>query len=215
MAIDKDLLPYLAVGGGAAAAGLGSMMGNYQNPSDAAMPYLNKIPGEIERYAQPYVGAGNRAIPRLENQYKGLLTNPGQRLNEIGGGYQQSPGFKFALNQALTAAGNRAASGGMAGSPQHQYQNMEIATGLGNQDYNNWIQNALGLYHEGLGGEQNMFNTGAATSMGVGQDLASVLAHQAQLAYEGQNSENQHEGGTWGSIAGGIGAALPAIAAFL
>lgn len=194
--------------GGAGAgigAGLGGMFSKWNNPADSANPYFDKMPGELKRYFNPYIDAGNKALPIIQNEYGMLTHNPGQRLNEIGSEYHQSPGFQFALQQALQGAGHAAAAGGMAGSPQHEQQNMEIATGLANQDYNSWVGNALGMYGTGLQGQQDLYNTGATSGMQLGEHLASILAQRAKLAYEGENAENEREGGLWGSIGGGIG----------
>jgi hypothetical protein len=201
-------------GGAMMGAGLGAMMAPWQNPSDSAMPYYNKIPGQISKYFDPYMNAGNRQLPGLENQYGSLMNDPGGKLNQIGQGYHQSPGFQFALQQALQGSNHAAAAGGMAGSPQHEQQNMGVATGLANQDYNSWMQNALGLYGGGLQGSQSLYDTGAKAGMTEGEDMASVLAQQAKAAYEGQNTQNQHEGGEWGSFLGGAGQ-IAALAAFL
>lgn len=200
-----------AGGAGMAGAGLGMMMGDYKNPADAAMGSFDQIPGELNKYLSPYIDAGNRQLPGLENQYSQLITDPGGRLNQIGQGYHQSPGFQFALQQALQGAGHAAAAGGMAGSPQHEQQNMGLATNLANQDYNQWLQNALGMYGKGLGGSQGLYDTGAKTGISMGEDLASILANKAKLQYEGQNAENQHEGGKWGQFLGG-GAQLASLA---
>lgn len=199
---------------GMASAGLGMMTGDYKNPSDAGMNYMDKIPGQLDKYMSPYIDAGNRQLPGLENQYNQITNNPGGKLNEIGAGYHESPGFQFALQQALQGAGHAAAAGGMAGTPQHEQQNMGIATGLANQDYNQWLGNALGMYGLGTQGRQGLYDTGAKTGISMGEDLASVLANKAKLAYEGQNAENQHEGGKWGSFLGGAGQ-LASMAAFL
>jgi hypothetical protein len=200
--------PYLGMAGGLGAAGLGMLMDDYKNPAEEAMPYFNQIPGQLDKYLSPYINAGNRALPGLEGQYGKLLNDPGGMLNKIGQGYQQSPGFQFALQQALQGARHAAAAGGMAGSPQHEQQSMGIATNLANQDYNSWIQNALGMYGHGLGGEENIYNVGARAGMGMGEDMASMLANQAKLAYEGQNAENQHQSGGIGSLLGGIGSLI-------
>lgn len=199
----------IAGGAGLLGAGLGGLFGDYNNPADAAMPYMNQIPDALKKYLEPYINAGTSQIPGLENAYGGLINDPGGVMNKIGQGYHQSPGFQFALQQALQGAGHAAAAGGMAGSPQAMQQNMQTATGLANQDYNNWLGNALGMYRTGLQGSQNLFNTGAQTSMGMGEDLASVLANQAKLAYEGQNAQNQSEGGIFGAITGGAASMLP------
>lgn len=197
--------PYLAGGAGLAGAGLGMMMGDYQNPADKGMDYMNQIPGQLSKYLDPYINAGQHQLPGLQGQYDQLMNDPGGRLNQIGQGYHQSPGFQFALQQALQGSGHAAAAGGMAGSPQHEQQNMGLATNLANQDYNQWLQNALGMYNTGMAGSQNLYDTGAKTGMAMGEDMASVLANKAKLAYEGQNAENQHEGGMWGSLLGGAG----------
>ncbi len=207
--------PYLAAGaGGMVGAGIGSMMGDYTNPADSAMKYFNKIPGQVSKYLDPYINAGSRQLPGLESQYGQLMNNPGGKVNEIGQGYHQSPGFQFALQQALQGAGHAAAAGGMAGSPQHEQQNMQLGTNLANQDYNQWLQSALGLYGKGIEGSQGLYDTGAKTGVAAGEDMASILAHQAQLSYEGQNAENQHEQGQWGSLLGGVGQ-IASLAAFL
>lgn len=198
--------------GGMAGAGLGAMFSKYKNPADPAMDYMNQIPDQLRKYLEPYINAGNRALPGLEENYGKLTNDPGAMVNKMGASFHESPGFQFALQQALQGAGHAAAAGGMAGSPQHEQQNMELATNLGNQNYNQFLEHALNLYGRGLTGEEGLYNTGAKTGMAMGEDLASVLANQAKLAYEGQNAENQHEGGMWGSLLGGAGTAAGLLA---
>lgn len=198
---------------GMVGAGLGGLMSNWTNPSSKAMPYMNQIPDMLKQYLSPYINAGNQALPGLQDQYGKLINDPGARMNEIGASYKQSPGFQFSLDQALQGANHAASAGGMAGSPQHEFQNMNIASNMASQDYNNYLSNALGMYNTGLQGNQSIYNTGAQTGMSMGEDLASVLANKAKLAYEGQNAENQQSGGIWGSLGGGIGS-LAGLAAF-
>lgn len=176
-----------------------------KNPANAAMPYLDKIPGQTQQYMQPYFDAGKGALPGLQDQYKQLLGDPGAFMNKIGGSYQQSPGFKFAMQQALQGAGNAAAAGGMAGSPQHQQQNMEVATGLANQDYGNWMQNALGLYGQGLSGQQGMAGMGQQAGQSMADMIAQTLAQQGNLAFQGQAQKNQNQSDLFGNIFKGIG----------
>ncbi len=184
--------PQLAGGIGAAGTAAGQMIAPWKNPSNASGQYFDQMSGEINKGYDPWIQRGTA-----------LADDPGGKLNQIGQGYHQSPGFQFALQQALQGGNHAAAAGGMAGSPQHEQQNMAVATGLANQDYNQWMQNALGLHQLG-------YNNGQAAGIGKSQDLASILASKAQNAYEGQNSENQHEGGMWGSLLGGLGTAAGA-----
>lgn len=192
--------------GAAIGAGLGRMFSDYKNPVESARPYFDQMAPTLESYMNPYITAGRSTIPGLSSEYGSLVSNPGAKLNTIGAGYQESPGLKFAIQQALTAASNAAARGGMAGSPQHQQQSMELATNLANQDYNRWLQEALGLYGKGLGGEEGMYRTGFEGSRGLGEDLASILAQRANLEYEGQKGENERSAGGLGGFLGGLGA---------
>jgi hypothetical protein len=183
--------------------------GGNTDPSKGAMEYLHQIPGQIAPYFDPYINAGKGAIGTLQGQYGNLLGNPGGMLNQIGQGYQQSPGFKFAMQQALQGSGNAAAAGGMAGSPQHQQQNMQLASDIASQDYNNWMHNALGLYGQGLSGEQGLYAGGLQAGTSMADQIAQMLASKAQLSYAGQASQNA--GGGMGSMLGTIGS----IASFL
>lgn len=172
------------------------------DPSKSAMKYLNKIPGMANNIYNPYIQAGQNQLPGLEDQYSQLMNNPGARMNQIGSGYQQSPGFQFALQQALQGSGHAAAAGGMAGSPQHEQQNMSLATNLANQDYNQYLQNALGLYSEGLQGSQGLYNTGYGASNSLADMLANVYGSQANLKYAGGANKNTANSGFWGGLMG-------------
>lgn len=196
-----------------------------KDPSHEANKYYSQIPGATQGYFQPYAAAGQDALGTLQgqygsllgygnqvgNQYGQLMNDPGQRMNQIGSSYQQSPGYQFALDQALQASGNAAAAGGMAGSPQHEYQNMQIATGLANQDYYNYLSNALGMYNTGLQGGANLYGAGLSGEQNLNQMgynandqiakiIADSLSQQGNLAYSGANYHNQNTGRMIGNL---------------
>lgn len=208
--------PALAGAGGLALGmGAGSLMSDWKNPADKAMPYMNQIPDMLRKYLEPYMNAGNKQLPSLENEYGNLTNDPGGMVNKLGANYHESPGFQFALKQALQGSNNAAAAGGMAGSPQHEQQNMGIATGLADQDYNTYLSHAINQYIRGLSGKEDLYNTGAKTGIGMGEDLSSVLANQAKLAYEGSNAQNQHDQGSMGAFMGGLGSLAAMLPMFL
>ena len=89
---------------------------NWKNPADAGMSYLDKIPDELKQYYNPYINSGMSSLQGLEGQYSSLLNSPGQKLNQIGQSYQQSPGLQYSIDQAKSASNNAAAAGGMLGS---------------------------------------------------------------------------------------------------
>jgi len=179
--------------------------GGGKNPADAAMPYLNQIPGQTQQYYQPFFDAGKGAIGPLQEQYQKLLGDPGGWLNKIGEGYQQSPGFKSAMEQAMQAGGHAAAAGGMAGTNTDQFQRMKMATDLSNQDYNNYLQGALGLYGQGLSGEQGMAGMGQQAGNSMADMIAQTLAQQGNLAFQGQAQKNKNQSDMWGNIFKGAG----------
>lgn len=219
-------------------AGIGGMIGNglfnlfgNKNPADAAMPYLDKIPGTISPYYAPYIGAGTNAIGQEQGQFKQLLSNlpniqtqfnqltsdPSQIYNKFGAGYQKSPGYQFELQEGLNAANNAAAAGGMLGTPAHQETATSFATNLASKDFNDYLTHILGLYGTGLQGQQSLYGAGLNGVEGLGQlgynasndlatNLANVLQSQSNLAYAGQANENQSHGGGLGSIFSGLGA---------
>lgn len=194
---------------GGIGTGLASMFGGgFKNPSSAASPFLDQAQSQLPAYFQPYIDAGNKQIPGLEKGY-GDMMDPNAFLKNIGSGYQASPGYEWQKSQGLSGVENAAAAGGMLGSPQHQQQAATLTTGLANQDFYNYLQQALGVYGQGLQGKQGLYDTGAQSSIGLGQDLSSISGSQAQLAYEGQNTENQHDQGGLGSIFGGAASLLP------
>lgn len=185
-----------------------------KNPANSAMPYLNQIPGQTNQYQQPFFEAGKNVLPQLQGQFGELLNNPGGKMNQIGTSFHESPGFKFALQQALQGGNHAAAAGGMAGSPEHEQHNMQLASDIGNQEYNNWLQRALGLYGEGLQGEQGMTSMGQQSGQNIADMIAQTLAQQGNLAFQGQRQQNQNKNDLWGNIFKGAGAALGAFNPF-
>ena len=193
-------------GVGGLAGGLMQMFmgGGNNNPANAAMQYYNKINGVNQQYLGPYNQNGQQAGNALTGQYSQLLSNPGQVFNNIGANFHQSPGFLFALHQALMSSNNAAAAGGMAGSPQNTQQNMSLATSLGNQDYYNYMQGATGLYGQGLTGEQGMYGTGAEAAGHEADNVSQALSMQALAAYLGQANANKAKSSAGGGIMGGL-----------
>lgn len=218
----NNMNPYANIFGGIA-----SMFS--QNPGNAASQYFNQIPGMLngvyspwmgqnaQQAMNPYLQSGQWANSNLQGQIGNLINNPGQFMNQMGQGFQQSPGFQFQVGQATNAANSAAAAGGMAGSPAEQQSLAGTVNGLANQDYYNWLNGAMGLYGKGLEGlqgmygtgagmAQNQYDTGASMANAYGENLASSMENQGINAYNGQMNQNQSFVGGLGEIGQGIGA---------
>jgi hypothetical protein len=208
---------------------------NNNNPSDDAAKYYDQIPEQMAQYYQPYIDSGKRTIPKLEenydsltgglpdinNQYSRLIHDPSGFMSEIGSKYEKSPAYQYALSEGLNGANNAAAAGGMSGSPMHQRESASIASGLAKKDYYDYLDHALNLYGQGLGGKTSLFNRGlegrermndignrSATSFA--DNIAQSLMSRGNLAYEGSASQNQRKGQGIGNLA-----SFSTLAAFL
>lgn len=200
-----SMLPGIA----SAAGGLFGMFGNKKknNPANAANPYLDQIPGQMKQYYQPYMDAGNSAMSSLQGEYGKLMGDPASMYNKFAEGYKESPGYKFKLDQAMNAARNASAAGGMLGTPQDQQQAMQTATGIADQDFNDYMSQISGLYGKGLEGEQGIENQGFDANTSFANMLAQILGQKGMNAFTGQQGQNQANSQNWSNLFSGIGAA--------
>ena len=187
---------------------LGGLFGDNQNPADAAMPYLGQIEGKMKPYYQPYISAGQSALPELQKQYQSLMSNPGALMQQIGQGYQASPGYGWQQNEAMQAGNNAAAAGGMLGSPAHQQNAQATASGLANQDYYNYLNHALNQYQTGLQGMGGINQMGYGASSEMASNLAKALQSQATAAYGGAAGQNASDAGMFGGLGSLAGMAM-------
>jgi len=191
----------------------------YRDPTRGASNIVGQIPGATEPYYRPYMEAGRGAMTDLQNQYKDLLG--GDVYNRLGQGYKESPGYRFKLEQALGASNNAAAAGGMLGTPMHQYNAQETAHGLADQDFNNYLQNQMGLYGLGLQGEQGLNQMGFQANQGMADTVGNALNQQGQynfMGQQGRNQYNQARTNNWLSalgMLGGFGASMVPGSGFL
>ncbi len=187
------------------AGAMGLFGGNRNNPADAANKYISQIPGKTAGHYQPWEDAGKNMIPDMTDQYHQLMNDPGGKYNDIGKSFQQSPGFKFAMEQALGSNDRLQNAGGMHGSPMNSQQDMQMATDMANQDYYKYMGGATDLYKTGVNGGQNMVNQGQQAGQSQADMIAQALAQQGNYAYEGQGQKNQNRGNAFSNIASGIG----------
>ena len=162
-----------------------------KNPADAAMPYLNQIPGMEKGYYDPYIQHGNEAYNTFNPKLTGMTNDPAAFLEQLMKGYEPSRGYQLQRDEALKAAGNSAASAGMRGSQNDISQSARITDSLMGQDMQQWLQNVLGIQKEGTTGLEHLFDTGASASGALAGDLSNVLGTQAGLAFQGQANQNK------------------------
>lgn len=173
-----------------------------KNPANEAMKYAGKVGETVSPYYKPYIGAGQRSLNTLEQQYNQLINNPQAIMQMLGGSFEQSPGYQFQYDQAMNASNNASAAGGMLGSPAHQQQSATLATNLANQDYYNYLGHMQNLYGTGLEGYQGLNAMGYNASDALAGYLAQELMAQAGIAAKAAQYRNQSIGGLFGGLAG-------------
>lgn len=172
----------------------------YKNPYGEGTNYMDQIPGQAGTL-DPYNTAGQNQLPGLGKNYTEGMNDPGGKINKIGESYQQSPGLKFAIQQAMQAGNNSSAAGGMSGSPEAQYRNMAEAQGLASQDYNTWLDKAQGMYNNSMTGAQGAANQGQQAA----KDKADMMNQYYQQKTQDAQNKTQYNNE---SISGGIKDAL-------
>lgn len=178
--------------GTAIGGGVGALSGFFGNDEEEGTnKLLDQIPDELKQYLMPYINAGQGALGNLTGEYGKLTSNPNDIISKIGSGYKESPGYQWKLKQGEQGITNAAAAGGMAGTGQHQQQAGELATNLANQDYNDYMTNALGLYNTGLEGQKGLAEGGRQAGGDLGTSLANLLKGKAGLNYTRGANKNQ------------------------
>lgn len=162
-----------------------------KNPADQAMPYFDKIPDTLKGYLNPYIQQGQGAYGQLNPLYSNMAQNPAGYLESLMKSYQPSTGFKMKQNDALQAAANTSAAGGMRGSYKDAQSQALLSDLLQDQDMQQWLSNVTGVQGSGMQGLQGFYDTGARAGSELGSDLANVLASQGSLKFQGQQQRNQ------------------------
>jgi hypothetical protein len=163
-----------------------------KNPADAAMPYLNQIPGMEKKYYDPFINRGNEASNTLNPQFNQMSGDPAQFLEGLMGKYEPSRSYQLRNQEALQSAGNTAAAGGMRGSLGDIKNESRISDALLGDDMQQWLNNVLGIQTRGQTGLGHEADTGYDASKSLSGDLSNVLGTQAGLAFQGQANQNQN-----------------------
>lgn len=164
----------------------------FKNPADDAMPYLDQIPGVGQKYFDPYVQQGQQAGQELGGEYDRMTNDPTGFINEIMKNYAPSQGYQTQSDELRKLLSSTAAAGGISGTPYDQHQQGQEIQKLLSGDMQQFLQNALGVYGQGIGGKQSFYNKGYDASKELSDLLSQVFGSKAGLAFEGRNAKNQN-----------------------
>ena len=211
MALGSGANNKATAGGGAAGTG-GNSGGGGQNgtPSD-----INTSSGQFPNnpvisYASPSTdtsmgaqsGSGALQMQQQSPQdaLAGYMNTPGYQLlmTNQQNQFQQSPGYQYAVNEAMRNVQNNASARGLLESGSVLRDMTDRAQGMASQGYNDWwnkqnaafsdYQNRLaGLAGGNVGGDQ-AYNLGqglGANTTAAGNDVAGLFGNQGAAGYGG------------------------------
>jgi hypothetical protein len=191
--------------------GLGSLWGGAQgHGGDQGAAFNQQLQGMIGQGSQgymPFLQAGQGAINPFQQQLQGMQ-NPGQYMNNVMSGYQESPWAKFQTGESQRAANAAAAAGGLTGSTVHQNAAADYARNIASQDQQQYFQNHQGVNHEYLSGLAQLLGLGGQAASGIG----NLYGQGAQASAQAMANQQQGKQEDKSNVMGGFLGMLPGLA---
>jgi hypothetical protein len=181
--------------------------GPQKNPANEADKYYRQVPDQLHQGYDPYVRAGTDSMGSFQEQLRRMSEHPTDVLDEMGGHYEQSPGYQNSVYEATKAANNAASASGRAGSPASSAALAKQIAGYSSNDFNNYIDHSMGVYNNGVNGLGSMTDMGFRASTGLADSLANNLMSEGNLRYAGQVNSNQRAADNRDAWMTGIGTA--------
>lgn len=197
--MDPALMQMLSQGQGGVGQLLGGLFGNSGAPYGDAMKQFEKYFGRAGQYQNPFYNAGTGAIPQYQEWLQGMK-NPSGFINNLMGGYQESPFAKFQQQQGVRAAQNIGSASGLTGSTPLTQFAQQNAQNISSQDMDQWLQHVLGInsqYGQGLG---NLMSGGQGAANNLSNLMSQLGVLMGQGAYGQRTGENQDRSNIIGGL---------------
>jgi hypothetical protein len=111
-------------------------------------------------------------------------------------GFENSPDYKFALDQGLKLSDRSAAASGSLFSGGHSADLMQLGQGLASQNYNNYDNRLAGMSNTGQNTAQNLGALGANMATNIGNAYANI----GQARQSSYNNNAQFTAGMFGQM---------------
>lgn len=183
---------------------LGGLFGDSGAPYDEAMKQYQQWANKAQNVQNPYLQAGQGAIGDYQNWLK-KQQDPSGFINNLMGGYQESPYAKYMQQQSIRAGQNAASAGGLMGSTPFAQQLQQNASNISGQDMNQWLQNVLGVNTQYGQGQQNLMTGGQNAANALTNMYNNMGQQMGQAAYGKKAGEDQD---FWNMIGGGAQLAM-------
>ncbi len=197
----------MAFDGGLFGSGMGSLLGGLwgdsNKPYDKAMEQYQRYGQMAQQQQQPYMQAGRQAIPQYQDWLQGQK-DPTAFINNLMGGYQESPYANYLQQQSMRAGENFGSANGLTGSTPLMQQLQQNAHNIASQDQNQWLSNVLGINQQYGQGQQNLMSGG----QGAANNLSNLYSHLGEQMANGAFGSETGRQQDRGDIFGGLGSIL-------
>jgi len=176
----------------------------YQAAGDAYQQIIDKYLPGIQQNLNPFITAGQNALPQWQNALN-RMQNPTDFMKEIFGTYQESPAAAFERKYGQEGITNAASASGMLGSGALMKSAADYNQALTSRDMQQFLQNALGINQQYMGGLQGLSGMGLQGATSYGDILSHIIPGYASAmggAAYGQNAGGQMDLGSM--LSGGL-----------
>ena len=168
----------------------------YKKAGEQSAQYYN----QAQNYQQPYNQNGQQAGQNLTQAGNSLL-NPEELQSQWASNYEMSPYAKQLQGQAMSSGLDSAASMGLMGSSAALGNLQQGATDVMQKDRQQYMDDLMQKYTQGIGLNQNIYNQGANSASQMGQNAMNQGQAQAGMSY----GQNQAGANRLGDIFGTLG----------
>lgn len=174
-------------------AGAAKAAGNKaQNAADAASAATEQNYQRTQTNLTPYISAGNDALTKINAVNNGDYS-----------GFENSPDYKFSLDQGLQGLDRGAAARGSLYSGGHTADVLKFASGLADQNLNTYYNRLTGLAALGQNSSTGLGSIGNGAAAQSGNFQLAGASAQGQSAYD-QAAINSTLTGKLGGLAGSL-----------
>lgn len=168
---------------------IGGLFGGGGDPYKDAMKQYKMYADKAAGYQNPFYQSGVNSIPQYEDWLKGM-SDPSQFINNLMGGYSESPYSQYQQQQSMRAAQNMGSANGLSGSTPMMLQAQQNAQDISSKDMDQWLQNVLGVNTQYGQGLNTNINRGQQSANQL-SNIYSNLGNQMGGAKYGQGMANQ------------------------
>ena len=180
--------------------------GHHNTPMKAAQPYFQNAENETHKNYDPYALEGREASTNLNQTYKSLMEDPQAFIDKITAGYEPSKQYQFNKDLLTKELRNTAAAGGVAGTPMDQLNQASQVQNLLSQDQQQYFQNALGVFKQGLAGQEGTATRGYDATKGINDVTTGSQLTQGKMAFDQTQQERADKTGIISAITKALGA---------